>query len=27
LRSRVQVQTMDGIPNMAYSNHIRFFLN
>jgi peptidoglycan/LPS O-acetylase OafA/YrhL len=27
LRSRVQVQTMDGLLNMAYSNHIRFFLN
>jgi hypothetical protein len=27
LRSRVQVQTMDGLPNMAYSNHIRFFIN
>jgi VanZ family protein len=27
LRSRVKVQTVDGTPNMAYSNHIRFILN
>jgi hypothetical protein len=26
LRSRVKVQTANGIPNMAYSNHIRFSL-